>query len=81
VRAVSLPFAMSAILSAPAQAASTDVMFAREIVGILESDGCDEGLNFCEGENELDGVIDGLGTGRFVIGVIHEIVNTLIEGA
>ncbi len=39
---------MSAILSAPAQAASIDVIFAREIVGMLESDGCDEGLNLCD---------------------------------
>ena len=78
VRAVSLPSAKSAILSAPAQAASTEVMFARGIVGILESDGCDEGLNLCDGEIEFDGVVDGLATGCFVI---HSIVNTLIEGA
>ena len=78
MRAVSFPSAMSAILSAPAQAASIDVMFAREIVGMLESDGCDEGLNLCDGEFELDGAIDGLAIGRFVI---HSVVNALIEGA
>lgn len=78
MRAASLSSAKSAISSAPAQAASTDVMFARGIVGILESDGCDEGLNFCDGETELDGVIDGLGIGRFVI---HCIMKTLIVGA
>jgi len=77
VRAASLPFAKSAILSAPAQAASTDEMFAWRILVILESDGCDEGRNCCDGESELDGAIDGLGIGGFVI---HCIVNTLIDG-
>ena len=78
MRAVSFPSAMSAILSAPAQAASIDVIFAREIVGMLESDGCDEGLNLCDGEIDCDGVVDGLAIGCFVG---HSIVNTLIEGA
>ena len=66
------------MLSAPVQAASIDVMLAREIVGILESDGLDEGLNLCDGEFELDGAIDGLAIGRFVV---HPVVNALIEGA
>jgi hypothetical protein len=52
-------------------------MFARGIVGILESDGCNEGRIFCDGDNELDGVIDRLEIGLFVG---HCIVNALIDG-
>lgn len=67
-RAVSLPLANSAILSAPEQTSSIDVMFAMGIVGILERDGCDDGLNFCDGENELEGLI--------VVGLLQSIMNT-----
>lgn len=59
-RAVSLPFVKSAILSAPAQTSSITAIFAGGIVDILERDGCDEVLYFCDGDDDLDGFIDGL---------------------
>lgn len=72
-RAASLPLAKSAILSAPEQTSSITVMFAMGIVGILERDGCDDGLNFCDGENEVEGLI--------VVGVlIQSILNTFTVG-
>ena len=39
---------------------------------MLESDGCDEGLNFCEGAKELDGLI--------VVDVGQSSVNTFTDG-
>ena len=71
-RAASLPLAKSAILSAPEQTSSITVMFAMGIVGILERDGCDDGLNCCEGENEVEGLI--------VVGILQSILNTFTVG-
>jgi hypothetical protein len=42
------------------------------IVGILERDGCDDGLNCCEGENEVEGLI--------VVGLLQSILNTFTVG-
>ena len=52
---------------------NTAVRFVTEIVGMLESDGCDEGLNFCEGTKELDGLI--------VADVGQSSVDTFTDGA